>query len=751
MTHILALLVVGSTQLTPAGELIRGAYGEPHIFAASRSAAFFWAGYSVAQDRLFQMDVSRRSARGRLAALLGKTALNSDRDAIRFGYTDSEYDTLFSKMSSAAQKDYESYANGVNSWIEEATTNKLLPASYSGAKPEAWSVRDSLAIGVNLVRLFGKGGAGEIRNLLLYTYLKDKMGADTPKAIEDIAWLMDESASTTCAKEDDPFKGVSPFPALAPNALTEHIKLLPKVNLLELLPGIRLEEQSAMKEIAAQYGAPYKTGSYAMVVSPAKSSLGVPLLLSAPQMGFQTPSIVHQMSINCPDYVAVGLDVPGIPGVLIGHTPKFAWGLTSGVADTDDVFVVKLNPSNANQYELNGKWTDFEKSDTAIEVRGEQAANATRELSAYGPVVIKSVGTGVAYCRKSTLWMEETVSLDGAMQIPSCQTIGDLKKLSEKLNASFNLFAATTGGDIGWFFCGRVPMRAANVDPRLPAPADGKHDWLGVLPASKMPYMINPKKGWIANWNNKPVSWWPNSDTPVWGRIFRNQALNEVMANRMLSPQDLEANARHIATHESEPSHFVREILSNVTASTPQESLALSYLVNWSNEFFDGSVAPRLYRNIFARLQEEIFLEKTGNFLSPATFAQVIQPTLVWNALHGKTKVNWLGKRTAKQVMQNAFSKAIAGMQSQSGPNVSDWRYAASKLPFGSISDALYSNRGTYIQVVELFPEPAGRFVAPPGIAEDPKSKHYGDQVALAANWAFYPMLWRRSEFPSKN
>lgn len=747
MLLIIPLVLFAVTDDSAPGEVVRGPYGVPHVFSDSLEGAFFHAGYAVAQDRLWQMDLSRRSARGKLSALIGRSALNSDKDAIRFGYTDAEYKQFFNRLSSRTQSIFSAYAKGVNAWIDEAHGSNKLPESYAGRKPESWVPEDSLAIGVNLVRLFGKGGAGEIRNLLLYTYLSERLGADTLNAIRDIAWLMDKDSPVTCADSDDPFKGVRPFPDVDPRVLEAHTKLLPKVNLLELLPAIRLSDQSSMKEIAAQMGLPFRAGSYAMVVSPGRSDIGVPLLLSAPQMGFQTPSVVHQISISSPTYSAVGMNVPGIPGVLIGHSPKIAWGFTSGVADTDDIFFVKLNPDNPDQYQHDGKWKNFERTETKIAIDGGEAATGVRELSEYGPVVLKSVSTGVAYCRKSTLWMGEADVLDAIPTIVDCGSIADVQKVALRFGASFNLFAATTDGDIGWFFCGRIPIRSEKVDPRLPAPGDGQHDWIGLAPASHMPYVINPKSGVIANWNNKPVSWWPNSDTPVWGRIFRIEALNWVMNSReRLSSQELEENARYIATHESEPSYFVPDLLRVVSGSTEAESTAIRYLRHWEYDFLEGSVAPTIYRAWFAKLQEEIFLAKTGNFMSPAAFSQAIQPTLVWNALSRRTTVDWLGNRTKEDVLKSSFTKAIEALVKANGNDIATWRYRATRLPFSSVTEALYSNRGTYIQTVELWPTPRGRFVAPPGTHENKQSAHAADQVALSANWNLFPMLWKREE-----
>lgn len=729
----------------PSGEIVRSEFGIPHVFSSSLEGAFFFAGYADAEDRMWQMELSRRSARGKLAQILGTRSVASDTDAIRFGYTDAEYKAQYDKLGTRSKTMLDSYARGVNAFIEKGS----LPTQFADRKPDPWTPTDSLAIGVNLARLFGRGGAGEIRNLLLFTYLKDKVGKDALSAVNDIAWFNDLRAITTCSKKDDVLKS-SPF--LLPTAAESeaHVASLPKANLIELLPGIRIAELSEMKEMSAQLALPNKTGSYAMVVSPTKSAIGVPILLSAPQMGFQTPSIIRQISIDCPEYQAVGMSLPGVPGVLIGHSPNIAWGMTSGVADTDDIFFVKLNPKDSSEYEFKGAWKKFEIAETPIEVKGAASVMGRREMSEYGPVVIKSVGTGVAYVRKSSLWMKETEAIEHVSELPNCRTIGDVKELAGKLNVSFNLFAATNKGDIGWFFCGAVPIRAKGVDYRFPTPADGKHDWQGMVPPNRMPFAINPSSGYLTNWNNKPVDWWPNMDTPVWGSIFRNEILDETLRrNELFSAQDFEALARRLATNKSEPKHFVSQLTPCSTSNlSSNEIKAKKYLDNWKYDFFEGSVAPTIYDAFFASLQDEVCIPKLGNFLSPDNLKLVAQATFIDNALNKRTKIDYLAGRTKETVLLSAFSKAIAKLVAQRGPDVSTWRYRAGRIAFSGMQPVLYGDRGTYIQIVELWTDPRGRFIAPPGVSENSNSANFSDQRDLANNWSFIPMIWKRSDLP---
>lgn len=737
-------------QLDAGGEIIRGEYGVPHIFAKNAADAFYSAGYAVAQDRIWQMELSRRSARGKLSEILGKQALNSDQDALRFGYTTEEYRELFARLPDFTQKALRNYAAGINAWLSEAQKNGKLPLQFAENKPAEWTAEDSLAIGTTLVRRFGRGGAGEIRNLLLYTYLRDRLKERTLDAVEDIAWQQDAASIPTVADSDDPFRGNSPFPK-AVSVLSEHSKLLPKANLLELLPGIRIEQQADMREIAAQLGLPVKWGSYCIVVGKDKSAIGVPLLMNGPQMDFSLPSAIHQMSISSPEYSAVGMDLPGVPGILVGYSPYAAWGITSGVADTDDIFFVKLNPGNAKQYWNGSAYKDFEVLETKIDIKGTDAATGKRELSDFGPVVIKSISTGVAYVRKSSLWKSETDGLGALLEVARAKDIGSIKSLSQRINASLNLFAATTSGDIGWFYCGRVPIRSGSVDPRLPAPADKEHDWKGMVPAERMPYVINPKQGYIANWNNKPVSWWPNLDTPIWGRVFRNEMiLRQLAPMKNISTQDLESVVRNIAMNRVEPTYFLGELRSALKSGKwgSTETQAAAYLENWQGNYSDGSVGATIYDAWFDALRESLFQEKLGTFMSPANFRLVAQPTFTWNALHGKTKLDYLASRRPGDVMRAAFSKAVANLALKMGNDAASWLFKASRITWKGLQPVVYADRGTYIQFVELWRNPRGRFVAPPGISEDVNSPYFADQRELAANWDYFPMLWKRSDFP---
>lgn len=726
MLALLATFLVVPAQ----GTLIRDDFGIPHVRAATPQAAFRMAGFAVAEDRIQQMDMSRRSARGQLAEVLGSRGVASDKDALRFGYTDAEYRELLSALPVLTRDALTAYAEGVNNHIRVAGL---------GMRP--WEPTDSLAIGVNLVRRFGRGGAGEIRNLLLYTYLNDRLKGETKMAFDDLLWQNTPNSPTTSERNSPMVPATSPFAETEAGAWERHIALLPKVNMFELLPAIRIEEQSEMTELAAEFGVPHKWGSYAILVD--KSRATNPMLLNGPQMGFSLPSVVHQMSIESPGYKAIGMDIPGFPGIVVGRTDKSAWGATSGVADTDDIFFVELDPNDPTRYKYKGEWKSFEVTQFSIAVKDGEPQEATREMSVYGPVVLKSVGSGVAYVRKSSLWMHETRALSGILEHVAKNAI-NFNSLANSIPASFNLFGL--GDGISWNYCGDVPLRSPKLDPRLPFPGTGEFDWTGLVKKADMPRQTNPKSGVIVNWNNKPVSWWPNYDTPIWGSIFRNTSIaSRLPAQGMISPTDIEGVIRAIAMEDSDATAIIP-----VMASYPVEGLkgleATVYdaILSWDGMQMEGTMAPVVYTPFFDFLRRELFEPKLGTMLNPSVFFLATQASLTSKALHGLTEINYLGDRRPGEVIAAAIKRTAESLTATHGEDPSKWAYRDGGINWPGLRRVLYSNRGTYIQLIEKQPTGMfGRFIAPPGVSENKESAHYADQVVRSATWSMLPMEFR--------
>lgn len=715
---VAALILTSRPQI----KIDRDPYGAPIIRAKSSGEAFVLAGYAVAQDRLWQMENSRRVARGRMAEVFGPTNLASDREVAQTGYTDAEIQAQIDHLSPSVREQFTAYAEGVNAYIADATARGSLPEGYAtaGFKPEPWTPVDSAAIAIRLMQYFGGGGAGEIRNMALVAYMKSqkKLAGHELDVLDDFAWFQDPEATCTIAPKDET-PGPRPTFPIPTRAQTEkHLALLPKLGLLELLPGIRLAERQASTLVAERVGAPYKVGSYCVVVGPKRSASGRPLLLSGPQMGWQTPSIIHEISYNAPNQQAVGMDVPGLPGVLIGHTKHLAWGLTSGVADVSDVYFYPLVGSDGYRY--GDETRKFTKIDRTIHVKGGEDVHVTQLRTTDGPVVLSSRTAKVAFVKKTSFWGRELQSFELTAGLANAKSADEVDRVAKYATVSFNFFYALDSGDFGYRYLGAFPVRPSGYDPRFPMPAGPTTEWKGEVPFDQAPHVRNPSQGFLANWNNKPVSWWANGDTPVWGRAFRNMSLLQALPTGPMHSSDLELAAWTIARRD-ESGPYVRPYFDRAVGSK-------DFFNGW---MVAGSPEAALYQAFSSALTAETFVPFTGNFMSEDNFRQIAQTSVLIKALEGKTKFNYLQGRSANEVLAAALAKAKTSAQP---------RYRPGGIAVPGEAPIPYYNRGTYIQVIDFLPSGlSGRNVVSPGVSET--GAHSRDQVALARAWIFKPMM----------
>lgn len=699
----------------------RDPYGVPIIRASNEADAWRAAGYAVAQDRLWQMEKSRRLSRGRLSQVFGKSFVASDKEILLNGYSDSELTAEVDALSSEVKVAFASYADGVNDWIKEARDKGELPKGYkdAGFEPEPWTVEDSAAIGIRLFQIFGRMTAGEIRNLAALQYLQGQksVGDKALDVFDDLVWQNDPDSPTTVAKEDEAQCPPAYFLPPADRATTlKSLQALPKTNLFELLPGVELAERRLSTAVAMREGVLYKTGSYAVVVSPKRSAVGYPLLLSAPQMGFSNPSIIHEMAIETPDFQVQGMDVPGVPGVAIGATPQLAWGLTTGVADMEDIYYAKQ--LDAETLEVDGKPVKLDSAEVTIPVKGEGPIKLRRVRAGDAPFVLKSA-SGFGFFRRASSFGNELRGLQALFGMYRARSADDVEKSLATATVNFNCFYALKSGDIGYHYTGAIPIRAKGWDPRLPLPLSKATEWQGMLPFSALPHVRNPKSGLIYNWNNKPVSWWPNGDTPAWGAIFRSSTLGSFLTAKKLNIQDLESAAWSIA-RTNDIAKFFKPYLEH--SSSPE-------LAGYQGQDLDGSVASPQFKAWYSALRDELFLNVTGNFLNPALYDQAIQPSVVLRALLGKTKTDF---------RQGRNPEALARQADAAAAKVKDGaRSSANAIRLGENSIA-YSNRGSYIQLIELGKHLRGRNVLPPGVSES--GAHSADQVNLSRTWVYKRM-----------
>ncbi len=738
--------------------IVRDRFGVPHVFAGTERALFYGNGYAIAQDRLWQMERYRRDARGQMAEIDPK-ALARDRDARRLGYTEEERQQRFDQLSEQHRLRVTSYIEGANAWISEATAAGKLPEGYSRhrIRPAAFSVLDSVAISDLMSQRFGSGGGAELRNLRYLNKLKKKFGDSSAMTIfDDLMWQNDPASPTT----------ITALPASSSQARSElktnrfaatSLKLFSgkdgqmQTSDISLARAETIADLTRVRDYAEENGLFPHWGSYAWLVAPSRSASGNAVLVGGPQMGFATPQIAHEIHLSGAGLNIIGMGFAGIPGVLIGHNADLAWTTTSGATDMEDVFVEKLNPENKRQYWFQGNWREMECRTEVFQVRDSEPERLEVCRTVHGPVLEWDENQSVAYALQKSFRGKELETMRAIQGFWNARTLQEFERSAKLIWLTHNFFVATTQGDIGYWHCGRPPLRAKGVDPRLPTVGTGEKEWQGVLPADQIPQWINPDQGFIDNWNNKPVAYWDNAERPVWGAIFRVYRIRQLLAARpKLTFEQIRDIVIDIGLNDPNAAYLKPHLLKaivNAGLTDGQLKSAYNLLSAWDDHSVDGSVAKTIFDEWLQTLREAIFADELQE-IDKDLFNAITQPSLILHVLEGKAasvpvKYDFLNGKTATQVQLEALRQALERLTAKKGTSPALWGHVQPAINLSPLPPIPSTNRGTYIQIIELSrPLIRGASILPPGQSEDPRSPHFGDQRELAGYWKFKPMLY---------
>jgi penicillin amidase len=391
----------------------------------------------------------------------------------------------------------------------------------------------------------------------------------------------------------------------------------------------------------------------------------------------------------------------------------------------------------------------LEKRVEVIRVKGREPIELTVYRSIHGPIVAIDKRNNVAIAWSLSFWGKELESMNAYYGILRARTVGDFERACSHIVASFNAFCATRTGDIAYFYCGRPPIRAEGVDPRLPVWGTGEYDWKGIIPFEQMPRVINPKRGFIVNWNNKPAVWWENCDTPAWGAIFRVHRLIELASRKpMLSLDDVKAMIADIAMYDEDAAKLKPVMLAIVKRHrnlTPEMQQAIRMLEAWDNSEREGSTGKVIWDAWLDATRTRLFGDDLGNFFDPNLFRMAIQPSYILYALQGNKAAvprlyDYFNGKPKEEVLAIALGDALTQLKQKYGANMSQWRYKAPRMNWDKLPGIPYTDRGSYIQVIELGNPIVGENILPPGQSEDPTSPHFSDQRDLSSWWLFKPM-----------
>lgn len=432
----------------------RDQYGIPHIYARDLRGLYFGYGYAVAEDRLYQMEMVKRSAEGTVAAVLGPKYVAVD-EATRASLNPASLHRQLAALSPADRAIFQGYAEGFNARIREVMAHQatLLPREFIDGRfrPTRWSAYDVAAVCVGLIvdRFFS--GDRELANLRLLNELKEAKGPEQGAHIyQQLRWLDDPTAPTIQATGTSQAGG-----SRAGGRLAAYLQPVSS----EAARGFQTLQAALMGPVAAQ-GMP--TASYAWVLAPSRTADGHAVLFNGPQQGWFSPSIIYGVGLHGAGFDVTGNTPVGLPAILFGTNGRIAWGSTVGALDTNDLYQEHLDPHDPHRYLFRGVYRRMNERRQQIQVRGEPARSFIAYSTVHGPVEAWDLPRHTAYALKCSWRGHEIETLLGWIHVAQARDWSQFLHQAARIAVSITWFYADVGGNIGYAGLGRLPERPAS-------------------------------------------------------------------------------------------------------------------------------------------------------------------------------------------------------------------------------------------------------------------------------------------------
>ncbi|WP_237452237.1 penicillin acylase family protein [Qipengyuania algicida] len=649
--------MAGTTGHAEGGHLLAGLHGKihiiedergiPHVRAESKRDAFFAQGYLVARDRLFQIDLDHRQQLGRMAEVFGPAFLAGDRAARLFHYR-GDVNAELAGIPDEVRECVGGYVDGINARIAETRADpSLLTPEYAilGITPLIWDLRELVTI----------------------------RGLATSNVDDEIRRAM--LAARDLLEYDNYLEPLRPAHTLTvPEGLDVHAVSKDDLGVLGDLQAPSFEQpQLASLDRAAMLSDLANQGSNAWTVAGSHTATGRPILANDPHLSIGGFSPRHVVHLTAPGLDVMGAGYPGLPGIMQGHTDRFAFGRTNFHIDQTDLYILDTKPDDPGRYYRNGEWEAFDTFEELISVKGATAETVTMHYADGRPVIADEPDKNRAVAAATVSMLPGANMRFAIVAIDLAHGWDDLLEAFKLHVSPTNLHYADVDGNIAWHAIGFTPRRKGH-DGLFPVPGDGRYDWDGLVQLDEMPSIVNPEQGWIASANayNVPASY-PIKEKPLsftWNDPYRHDRIAEV-----LSKQDKHSIADSIALMHDVQSLPARAFKALLPAQpTPDAQAAADMLRAWDCEIGTDSAAALLY---------EMFLPEIRRALHQAIIPQAAQelvPTINLSVmLDVLTNLDpRLGDQPAAkrdELMNRALAAAWAKAFELAGDDPKKWRW----------------------------------------------------------------------------
>lgn len=582
-------------------EIVIDQQGVAHIRAQTADDLFFAQGWNAARDRLWQIDLWRKRGLGLLAGDFGPGYLEQDRAARLFLYH-GDMEPEWAAYGPDAQAICTAFTRGINARIDQIRAGKApLPPEFGlmDTRPALWQPTDVVRIRSHCLtrnalseviraRVMSQGGArlDALRKQL-----------EPPVTPTEIAGL--DLGSIPLAVLDAFMLATAPV-TFDRDRLKAGISDAPRWRQVTPLGDVVRAGESE--------------GSNNWVIAPRLTASGRPIMASDPHRTQSLPALRYMVHLTMPGLDVIGMGEPCVPGVSLGHNQHIAYALTIFGGDQEDVMVHDTDPANPMRYRYKGGWQDIREQMETFEVRGHDAVRMPLHFSCHGPILHLDPENHRAYALR-TCWTDPGMApYMASLKVMRATNHAEyVAALNGWGTPSVNHIFADTQGNIAWHPSGATPVRPG-WNGLLPVPGDGRFEWAGYVPASRIPRSVNPDKGFIATANemNLPEGWDQTGD-PIgyeWLDRSRSQRIHAVLGAG--GGHDLAGQCRLQNDTHSEIGARIARVLAGMAAMEGKAKDARALLAAWDGDAAQSSAPAALFEVWLSRHLQPALAEALG-------------------------------------------------------------------------------------------------------------------------------------------
>lgn len=729
-------------------------YGIPHIYAQNQYEATTALGYVHAQDRLWQMELMRRIAPGRLSEIFGKDMLKNDRFFVNLGIEEASKKSM-EKLNKNGEvyKLANAYLNGINQFIENGPT----PIEFTliGVEKEQYQLNDIY----NILGYMSFSFAMAQKTDPLLSILKEKLGDEYLKELN-----IEIGPNTTFIKNSK--ENIDNFSAMI----------------------------ASVNEMMEKSPVPPFIGSNSWVVSPKKTATGKVLFANDPHIGYSQPAVWYEAHIVTPNYEMYGYHLAGVPFPLLGHNRNYAYGLTMFENDDIDFYKEENHPTDSTKYKTPAGFETYKTTTRTIKVKDAEDEVMTVRSSRHGPIMNDALDAITQSEPVSMSWIYtqfDVEVLDALYVISRASDMKDVKKGASMIHApGLNIMYGDAKGNVAWWATGKLYKLQPEVNRKfILKGASGEDDPIEYLDFSENPMAENPPWNYVYSANNQPDS--------IANMLYPGYYLSEDRAKRivqLLEPKNnwnKESMSAMIndVTSSVAPS-LVKEFAENMDydSFSKSEQKAIDMLQLWDGSNTVDQVAPTIYNKWIYLYLKNTFEDEMGEKLFTQFLATHLSKRMIAEQI-GKDNSIWWDDistlniiETKKEILSKSLVEAVALLEKQLGSDVKGWNWGkvhtlAHEHPLGKVAALKsyfnvgpfpingarevinnqsfeYTDSGFYKvnagpstrRIIDFSDIENSISILPTGQSGNPFSKHYKDQAEMYNKGAFRKMKMNEEE-----